>query len=458
MVWIAGACLSGIVAVLIPFQLAAAVAAVVAVTVLALHWPNIIGIVILILAFGALPFVPLDYRLANEAAILWAIALGIFYWLTGKEIDAAPIREFKAPLLLFCLAWVIALIQGYAIAHLKFAIPDSRRYVGLLAVLIFAALEGRKGNSGFIHRLILSFGTLSSVLLLLQLGTGWRVFAGLKGFMEGGIGAEYSDVVRGSAEGGDYFMAYGLFYSLFLLIENPGREFPRRATLIGQVILNAAGLVAIFSRGIWAGLVLGLFLLLVFCRNRLASVVKVSSILAILGASLVLMAYPIFPRQVEAVFGRLASISEEGGKGTSMGARFDENQQALKSIVENPVLGLGHGGEYKKTSAQVSRGFVNEITFIHNSYLWVAIKLGLLGIVSILFLVAKYIKISFRLRSSKDPTKRAIGTASACTLATWLTAGIIAPVWAQASDLVAFSALLVVIGSANTSQQTKRRA
>ncbi len=79
--------------------------------------------------------------------------------------------------------------------------------------------------------------------------------------------------------------------------------------------------------------------------------------------------------------GRVLSYKEEGGRGTSVGARLDENRQALKPMQQNFWTGLGHGGEYK-TYLNPEDEFVEQAIYIHNGYFYIQLKYGILGILS----------------------------------------------------------------------------
>lgn len=156
------------------------------------------------------------------------------------------------------------------------------------------------------------------------------------------------------------------------------------------------------------------------------------------------------PEIMEATIARAFSVTDEGGKGTSVGARLDENIQAITALKDNWLLGMGHGGEYKKYLNRWDVGFVNQVTFIHNSYLWVAIKLGVIGIVSWALILSSLIAQAWCSISKKSSDEDKIISASVlATIIVYLVNGMTSPVWAQFSDLVALAILLVTVSSLN---------
>jgi O-antigen ligase len=111
---------------------------------------------------------------------------------------------------------------------------------------------------------------------------------------------------------------------------------------------------------------------------------------------------------------------------------------------------MGHGAEYKKFLNVSEVGFANQITFIHNSYLWVVVKLGLLGVFSIGLLVFSTFRQS-KFALLKGGNSQIVGIAGASTIIVFMVTGLTSPVWGQSSDLVAFSLLAICLASAANS-------
>lgn len=411
---------------------------------LSIAFPNILGWAVLVLSFGLVPFVPIDFRVFSELVVYSGIMLVAIKYLVGERDFAKIIVPLKWPLLAFLVAWLIALFIGYIQKRYVFAGADARRYMGLLAIPLFALIEFRK--TGTVQRLVIWTALWAAIMLVVQFGTGLRVFGGVKGFMEGGVGKGFEDVARGSAEGGNYLVVFALYYCFLSYALNFMRH--RKLWFVLGMVLCFFAIVAIFSRGLWAGVLLGGVSILIFARGYRIKIAMAAGQGFVLLSLLLIALYPVATKHFDSAYERVFSIEVEGGRGTSLGARFDENSQALTAIKGNYLFGLGHGGEYKRFTPQVQRGFVNEATFIHNSYLWVALKLGLIGVLAVAGLIFVYMKLAIKGLSPDVAMNHNINSLSAIgVLVVFMVNGLTSPVWAQFSDLVSFSIILVMLSS-----------
>lgn len=395
--------------------------------------------VVLLCAFGLVPFVRADFRVISEAALLASVLTSVQTSRNGLLIRGLRwLREYRLPLILLTTAWFIALVNGAFVKHYRFAWDDARRYLGLLAIIPLARIAAAgRCNPAMLAK---SIGLLASALLTLQLVTGIQVLQSAQGYMEGGVGGAFESVARGSAQGGNYLIVLLLFSSLAQLANRRGSSL----LLMAQIGLATIGVIATFSRGIWAGVLIAL-LLFPFLSPKILRSTRVLLALPVLVIAIVFVAASFLPQQSAAVLHRITSIADEGEAGTSLGARLEENPQAVRAIIEHPFFGLGHGGEYKGTADQVERGFINESTFVHNGYLWIPLKLGVVGVFGFLLLVWRLLQAARSVARSPFGDIRALGQAAVCTLVVVLVNAVTSPVWAQHTDLVALSVLLIVV-------------
>lgn len=414
--------------------------------VLSIYYPIVTACAVLVLSFGLLPFLPLDYRVYSELAIYGSLLIVFLQLIQKNDNSLELLKCYKTPLLLFFAAWAIALFLGVSKGY-AFAGSDARRYVGILAFFIFSVIEMKRQGTGL--RLLISVSILASGMLILQMLTGWRVFGGFSGYWES-VSKGLEDITRGTASGGDYLIGFSFYYCLMQASKKKEIRY-----LIGSCLFLLA-IISTFSRGLWAGFFIGTLMLAFFYRSDRRELVKIFGF-GLLGVVILSAAvYAVRPRVVEAVVVRTLSVSDEGIKGTSLGARLDENQQAIDAAKSNWVSGMGHGAEYKKYLNRNDIGFVNQVTFIHNSYLWVVVKLGLLGVVSIGLLVLTALRQA-KLARSKPGDSKIVGVAGASTIIMLLVTGITSPVWGQSPDLVAFSLLAICLASAaGFSSQVKK--
>lgn len=439
--WILLSLFVGVIAAILPNTWVIFLVAPVVIAILAVHRPILMAGVVLVTAFGIVPFAALDFRVLLEASLYGSMVVALIIGIGWGFQYLQYILPYRNALIVLFAAWLVGLYLGVGSGY-KYATADARRYVGFLALFIFSAAEFRK--IGVALNLIMTAAGLAAAMLIIQLFSGMRVFAGAKGYTEGvSVGAE--DITRGTAQGGDYLIVYAFYYCVLNLT---GKLSGKRRFLYALgAALFLIGIIATFSRGVWLGVAVGLLALPVIHSRDRARVVKSMAIMLV-GVSICMGGiFVAQPRIAEAVLLRVLSVGEEGGKGTSVGARFDENEQAINAIVDHGVIGMGHGAEYKKFINRNEIGFVNQASFIHNSYLWVGVKLGVVGLASIiLFIVGFFSQVKIAERS--DERSSIIAASCGGTMVALLIAGVIAPIWAQPSDMVAFSLLAVCVASA----------
>lgn len=143
------------------------------------------------------------------------------------------------------------------------------------------------------------------------------------------------------------------------------------------LMINLLALALTFSRMYWFGMVIALGLLLVFSRKddrrRLIRLTLVG-----LSAGLVFMAI-LFPNIIlsvlEALWIRLNVI---GFKDASLLSRLSESNTIMDHIRHNPIIGYGLGHVYSFYDVVI--GSTRTTWFVHNGYLFLILKFGLVGL------------------------------------------------------------------------------
>ena len=151
----------------------------------------------------------------------------------------------------------------------------------------------------------------------------------------------------------------------------------------------------------------------------------------------------------ESVVMRALSVEQEGTEESSMGARYHENREAIEPILENFVLGLGHGGEYKKRLDPDPK-FIEQAIYIHNGYLYIQLKYGVFGSAALLLLLATIAAVSRtvqRLTPPEDPWLWRSQAAMACVIAFCVNA-ITSPVWVEFGPTTGLACALVHLAAA----------
>ncbi|MDP2182304.1 MAG: O-antigen ligase family protein [Actinomycetota bacterium] len=160
-------------------------------------------------------------------------------------------------------------------------------------------------------------------------------------------------------------------------------------------IVLCAGMATIalsLNRNMFLGLGAGLLLTLASTRDWRATTRVVSSLGAILiGAVAPLWAY----FSGVGWFSRILSIGDYASLASgTLADRFYENGLALAAIQASPVLGIGWGVDYGARYVTSVEGFVvsDPRLWIHNQYLGLWLRIGLLGLLSMLLLLASGVR------------------------------------------------------------------
>lgn len=343
--------------------------------------PTVLFVAALLLLFGimpefimaALPLGGATLRPAELVLIFCFVVVLARVLLNG--IDLKPLlRPLAWPLAILVCGFLLGMVKGKVLSNNTLALADARQYVGWLALPV-GLWFGIK-HPGRLQRIIIGVALLAATLMILQLGLGVQLIFGFRGAEY--LSKDFSDVTRSAIGGGLFFLGFAA-YRLFLHACDGDRW--RWTALLGSLIA-IGGIVASFNRAIWAGFVVGALLLLVFKpRTRYSTFAPfiVLFTFVCIGVAGLLAAKP---RAADALIERVASIKDEGRRGSSLGFRFDENQQALEALRRSPITGVGMGGEYKRVYRQLSTAgsFDTEIAFIHNGFLSLWLKLGVFGL------------------------------------------------------------------------------
>lgn len=87
-----------------------------------------------------------------------------------------------------------------------------------------------------------------------------------------------------------------------------------------------------------------------------------------------------------------------GSPDTSMGLRLHMWNGAFKIFMDNPVIGIGTGGYQKAMKEHANAALDPALTFNqpHNSFLYMAVSFGAIGVLSLCWLLFQFIRAGFR--------------------------------------------------------------
>jgi O-antigen ligase len=331
-------------------------------------------LVFLALILGAAVIIPeevsLTYRipLAGGGIFISDILLGLLMvaWAVNL-LSRGEVRMVKTPVavaLVVFLAWVaFSCVSGIVAGNeLRFVLQDLR---SLLYFTLFFWVVTEVDDRRTLLRVL---GVLGGVvvagfitgLVSTALGRGNET-----GFVEAGV-------TRFPAPNEVFLMGAVLALS-WIVMWPRGRRQPRVLWFI--LAVSAVGLAISLVRGFYVGLAVAVALLLVVLRTRQ----RLRLIAGVLVATLVLAVAGLLfaPTLVESVATRAAAVTEVGDRNVQY--RFLENQSAMRSIRERPVLGNGLGATYVADFSRYGIPLETE-TYIHNNYLWFLHRLGAVGL------------------------------------------------------------------------------
>jgi O-antigen ligase len=207
-----------------------------------------------------------------------------------------------------------------------------------------------------------------------------------------GISASYTG---GLVRVMDFEYAY-LLFSILIAAALYVEGHWSRGLLLAVLGACFAGLVCTFYRAGFLGLGVGLlFLLAAFSwrgRRRLVQTVVVGSLSAAVLATAVMVVKPSLAEPLLALGSRMGSLGtfEEDASAVH---RLREWRAASALIAEHPLVGNGLGSRIQFFSPMydvVNRreGYWSNDYYIHNSYIWLAVKMGGIGLVLFLALTA----------------------------------------------------------------------
>lgn len=356
----------------------------------------------------------------------------------GLPVAGGSLKITDILLLLTIGGWVVHLV----LHHGRLALP-SKLTTALLAALLAAALVslGTANALGAPRKLsLLELRPLLSYLLVFPIVSGVRSRKQLdRGIVVVLVAAAASSLiaiteyVRGA--GGAATFADGA-----IRVQNAVYLYPLLAVIwavvalayfrssrarLAVTLLAAVGLGGIFftfARGAWIAIltVVPLIVVLLPARGRVRLLIW-SLPLATVAAAGVLTLNALSIRGVQnplsAGLSRLESLGGYRGD-VSSEYRIAEWSRALAVIRQHPLTGIGLGNsitfESPMYSAQYNTyGFTFSTYYIHNSYIWFALKLGLFGAAMAIGLVVEVCVRAYRgLRRAIDPSVHMILLAS----------------------------------------------
>jgi hypothetical protein len=371
--------------------------------------------------FAALPLVGLTFALfarvpaAGYLAILWSV---------GTVVDPLALPEFGVSSLRFVPAEILLWV---ALGSLMFLRGDVRRELGglvrrresaVLAIFLGAVLGGVAvgvENGSTLHEAIFSmrymlfYAAFWPALVALTGGRRRTVFKLVSASVVVVVILQILQVIVGPSPRLFLIAPADLASSLtsdgtgFLRVRPPGLTMvyvvaafalarvlwgPARHRLLGWGIaaVTLTGVILSLNRNMLLGLALGLCVATLIAPQRHRFVVLVAT-LGIVLSSFSLLVQGSSTVKSNAVLSRVTSISNYSGlKKQTLNDRYYENHIAMRRIRNHPIGGLGWGLDYGAMLVTSDDGFLvsQPRPFQHEQYLWIWMRTGILGLLSLI--------------------------------------------------------------------------
>ncbi len=220
--------------------------------------------------------------------------------------------------------------------------------------------------------------------------------------------------------------------------------------MVGLLCLLSFWLLYSFQRNFWLCAAFEVALLAAMLRGpeRLRLTKRITLFLAVLVVYIAVL-QAVQPGQIDrlltAANNRIVSLLRAPTRSDSSTTwRVAENHYALRQIARNPVLGVGLASTYRPplenedTIQDVSLG-----AYVHNAYLWLAVMMGLAGLLPFLALCLLYLYRALAVgRMIEDTTLRAVCLGFGVGFAGAMISNIVAPFFLQRWSLTIYATMM----------------
>jgi O-antigen ligase len=353
-------------------------------------------------------------------------------------------------LLLFCVLAIIGLVNSVLNHGVRFdhATPEARVF---LYYLLFFAVTNLIKTRDQLVRLIVGILFVAAVVagsMAVQAILGRAVFAA------NGPAVDGETLVRAFNPG---FVA--CYVALTVLICDTGLRKDHRSRLVNYllILLLGLGLVTTLARNLLIAGAISLSVLFVLLhqrdRSRLGGRLLILAGIALFGmAALLLFGGEFRLLQYLSAYSDRASRMFSGtilSSRENVLIRWDEVEYAWQQITKHPILGIGFTTPYRPPFYLGDKGTY----YIHNAYLWIWLKTGLLGLAAFLGLSFRFLQRGFQhWRDADDSFLRAAMLGFTLAYLGMMITNLVAPSFVENWNAAIF-AVIMGIGEAILTQK-----
>jgi len=346
------------------------------------------------------------------------------------------------PLYFFFLLVVLSLITAVLFNgnQLKYIAYEFRVCIYWLFGIVLAFELKAEKSVRLAVNFIVSLSVILAIVVIIQSFTGWQILSNSRVEFLDSAGVVSSGVSRSTFGGYQNFVVLSILIVLAKLSE--GEVKPIWAVPV--LLILVAGIVVTFGRGVWAAAFLSTVVMAIgLGRKHLIRIATFGIAISLIFLIVVISAKP---ELLEAVVQRFSSVEREMQGGESWRWRQAENEFALAKIGKSPISGIGLGGEYQP----IRNRFMSpeQTRMMHNSYLYLILKLGLLGIVfPIWFCVAIWVECRRLAKLPYMKKYRTIVIAVGAALLMPVLTGVTQPEWMEHKGVLFMASIFGIVAS-----------
>ncbi len=369
-----------------------------------------------------------DYDIALIGLLGLLSIRGLIY--DGLRIDWWPVSK---PLLIFLALAVASVVYavGFREVDLARSLNELRPFIYYGASIVVAmALTRPSHRTTLLIGLFVLADVVSAALIFAQFaGAGHFLFPGMAEWQVNDVGAGgVTDSISSTDSGFGLLrivppaalLMFLIMILSFIWALAPGLRPALRIACAAQCVFLNLGLLLTYTRAQWIASVISILIVAALvphalrvrlAQGGLAVLGLCALVFALFQAGVQLPGGAVQPA-VEAMLGRATSILSPDAtlNSASLQWRVFENEEAFNSLVESPQ-GVGLGNTYRAitTYAGEAAGYQGSPLngFMHNGYLYIAVKMGVQGLIAFVWFCLAVLLHGWRLfRKMPDGPER----------------------------------------------------
>lgn len=394
----------------------------------------VIGMTSTVIDPSILPTINMGYKFTPvELSLMVLVGIIVVRYLATPYKSTLVRTPLDLPVLLFFAASTLSFFYAMYVlgADRGYLVPQWRILFCYLSFFAVTNFVRTRRQFTFFTSALLVLAVISAILVAFQaaFGSSLHILPSANMGVANVFDQEYSNVPRVIVPGTS--LIFMMLIPALILYSIPSfRKGLRGPALLAVIILLLAAIAISFSRTWWIGMgiaLAGLFLLISTGQKKLLlgrigiPIVFVLLMIPLLGSYI-----PQAENIVQVLGLRAGSLfaGEQTIQDSSTQWRIREIDSALVKIQENPILGVGPGGELREqwwSTDVLTR-------FMHNSYLYVLADLGILGFLPFLWFSILFLYRGFRFgRKLQDPALRSWVLGLSLSFVALLIAGVAGP-------------------------------